>query len=350
MTPGYGALVVSLDFELHWGVRHTTPPDGPYRRNLLGVWEAVPKMLALFEEYDIAATWATVGFLFAKSRQEIEEFSPSVKPSYENHALYPYDEPIGEDEADDPLHFAPSLIEAIRRSPRQELATHTFSHYFCLEPGQTREAFKADLDSALSIARENEVQIQSIVFPRNQHNLDYDDLLINAGIVCYRTRQLAQTNSTTEVAEGTKLKPGLRPAAKLLARETRLKRRLRPVAGVLDYYVDLSGSHTVSWDSIRQDNGLCNIRGSFPIAPYSPRWKRFEALRIRRIVECIKRAAVSKEIFHIWWHPHNFGINIDQNIDFLRGVLQAFSRYRDSHGMRSMSMTDVAAAVRESYE
>src|SRR5918997_4330773 len=110
MTPGYGALVISLDFELHWGVRHTIPPDGPYRRNLLGVWEAVPKMLALFEEYDVAATWATVGFLFAKSRQELEEFSPPVKPSYENHALYPYAEPIGEDEADDPRHFAPSLF------------------------------------------------------------------------------------------------------------------------------------------------------------------------------------------------------------------------------------------------
>src|SRR5215218_1692446 len=132
MTPRYGALVISLDFEFHWGVRHTTPPDGPYRRNLLGVWEAVPKMLALFEEYGIAATWATVGFLFAKSRQELEEFSPSVKPLYANPLLSPYQEPIGESEIDDPLHFTPSLIDVIRKTPHQELATHTFSHYYCL--------------------------------------------------------------------------------------------------------------------------------------------------------------------------------------------------------------------------
>ncbi len=351
MIPEHGALVISLDFELHWGVRHTTPPDGPYRQNLLGVWEAVPRMLALFEEYDIAVTWATVGFLFAKSKRELEEFSPSVKPLYKNPLLYPYDEPIGENEAEDPLHFAPSLIEAVRRTPRQELATHTFSHYFCLEPGQDRQTFKADLDSALSIAKKNGVQLRSIVFPKNQHNPDYDDLLVDAGIVCYRTRQYVQQHAlapgfSSKAVGETKLKRSLKPVAGLLARETRLKRTLRPVAGMLDYYVDLSGTHTISWDAIRQDNGLCNVRGSFPIAPYSPRWKRMEPLRLRRIVGGINRAAISNEIFHIWWHPHNFGIHVDQNIAFLRGILEAFSRYRDSHGMRSMSMADVAAAVK----
>ena len=44
-------------------------------------------------------------------------------------------------EADDPLHYAPSLIDDILRRRRQELATHTFSHCYCLEEGQTEEAF-----------------------------------------------------------------------------------------------------------------------------------------------------------------------------------------------------------------
>jgi peptidoglycan/xylan/chitin deacetylase (PgdA/CDA1 family) len=346
MPSRHGALVISLDFELRWGVRDKNPPDGgSYRQNLLGEREAVPRMLALFEEYNIAATWATVGFLFAKSKQELKEFSPSIKPLYANPLLYPYDESIGEDEVDDPLHFAPSLIEAIRRTPRQELATHTFSHYFCLEPGQNREAFKADLSSALSIANKNGVRIRSIVFPRNQHNPDYDDLLVDADIICYRGPQEVNLNP-----QGTKLKRELKPAASLLTRQTKLKRKFKPVAGILDHYVDLSGTHTVSWDAIRQGNGLCNVRGSFPIMPYSPRWKRFEPVRLRRIVGGIRRAAVSKEVFHIWWHPHNFGIYTDQNIAFLKGVLEAFCRYRDSHGIRSMSMIDAAAAAQKSRE
>ena len=304
-----------------------TPVGGSYRQNLLGVWEAVPKMLALFEEYDIAATWAAVGFLFARSKQELQEFFPLVKPIYANTLLSPYYESIGQSEADDPLHFAPSLIEAIRRTPRQELATHTFSHYYCLEPGQDRETFEADLSSALAIASKNGIQLRSIVFPRNQHNPDYDDLLIDAGIICYRSDQSAWMYR-----------------ALFATGQRKLSRR---AVELLDAYVNLAGLHTVSWEAIQQSNGLCNVPASFFVRPYSPHWKRLEPTRSRRILGSIERAAVSKEVVHLWWHPHNFGINIDQNIDFLRAILEAFCRYRDRYGMRSMSMLDVAAAVRE---
>jgi hypothetical protein len=83
--PGFGALVVSLDFELLWGVRDRYPADGgAYRRNLLGVRQAVPRMLALFEEFDVAGTWATVGALFARSRADLEQFWPAELPTYQN--------------------------------------------------------------------------------------------------------------------------------------------------------------------------------------------------------------------------------------------------------------------------
>ena len=87
-NPGYGALVISLDFELHWGVRDKCAPDGSYRENLLGARKAVPAMLDLFEEFDIAATWATVGFLFAESRQEREAFSPNARPQVHRFASW----------------------------------------------------------------------------------------------------------------------------------------------------------------------------------------------------------------------------------------------------------------------
>jgi hypothetical protein len=292
-------------------------------------------MLALFEEYDIAATWATVGILFAKSRQEFQEFAPAVKPQYADILLFPYREPIGENEVDDPLHFAPSLIEAIRKTPRQELATHTFSHYYCLEPGQSREAFKADLDSAVAIAGRDGLQLRSIVFPKNQHNPDYDDLLKGAGIICYRGNH-----------------QGWMYRAPMMYRvpEKVGQRQLKRAARGLDIYTSILGPHTIGWDTIQQGNGLCNVPESFYVRPYSPRVKRLEPVRLKRIVDSIQRAAVFNEIVHLWWHPHNFGINTDQNIDFLRKLLEAFCRYRDSHGMRSMSMMDTAVAVRENYE
>ncbi len=95
-NPGYGALVISLDFELHWGVRDKCAPDGSYRENLLGARKAVPAMLDLFEEFDVAATWATVGFLFAANRREREAFSPNTRPQYVDSKLDAYAEPTGE--------------------------------------------------------------------------------------------------------------------------------------------------------------------------------------------------------------------------------------------------------------
>ena len=67
-----GALVISLDFELHWGVRdHVARGDALYQR-LPEARHAVEDMLTLFGARHIRATWATVGFLFASNRRELE--------------------------------------------------------------------------------------------------------------------------------------------------------------------------------------------------------------------------------------------------------------------------------------
>ena len=58
-----GQFIISLDFELLWGVRDHADRDS-YGQNVTGARAAVPRMLDLFERHGIAATWATVGFLF----------------------------------------------------------------------------------------------------------------------------------------------------------------------------------------------------------------------------------------------------------------------------------------------
>src|SRR5262249_44549153 len=141
-----GSFVISLDFELYWGVRDGVTLDA-YRERLLGEREVIPKMLDLFSEFGVHATWATVGFLFARDRSHIEECMPAALPAYDDPSLSPYEHlgTIGRDERDDPFHYASGLLERIATSPGQEIGTHTFSHYYCLEPGQTAAQFEADL-------------------------------------------------------------------------------------------------------------------------------------------------------------------------------------------------------------
>ena len=76
-----GKLLVSLDFELFWGMLDQCALED-YQDNVLGGRTAIPKLLELFQKYGIHATWATVGFLFAESYQELQSYFPEEKPSY----------------------------------------------------------------------------------------------------------------------------------------------------------------------------------------------------------------------------------------------------------------------------
>jgi hypothetical protein len=322
-----GAFVVSLDFELRWGVRHRYT-NGAYDGSLIGARSAIPRMLSLFAEFDVAATWATVGFLFAGSRTERERVSPRTRPAYYDESLSPYADPTGESEADDALNYAPSLIEAIRLTPRQELATHTFSHYLCLEHGQTAEDFRADLLAAKSIAHARGARLSSIVFPRNQHNPAYDGILLDCGITAYRGNPPSRMWRFVDGADGD------RPSKRL----TRL----------LDAYVPVDGHNTVRWSDVLQPNGLCDVRASSFLRPYNPPFRLVEALRLHRIALAMRHAAQQGELFHLWWHPHNFGMHTDANLAMLRAILSEYAECREQYSMRSMSMAEVAQAAQDS--
>jgi glycosyltransferase involved in cell wall biosynthesis/peptidoglycan/xylan/chitin deacetylase (PgdA/CDA1 family) len=321
----FGAFVVSFDFELHWGVRDHMPPNGAYRQNLLGARVVIPRLLKLFERFEIAATWATVGFLFAASRKERERFKPDVLPNYRNAALNPYAETIGDGEHDDPLHYAGSLIDQIAQCPRQEIATHTFSHYYCLEPGQTLPSFKSDLRSAVAIAAERGIELRSIVFPRNEVNPAYAGALLEAGIHCYRGPESGWMYQPTPRSH---------------------KAPAHRAARLADSYFGVSGRQIVNWRDIPEESGLCNVRGSQFLRPYQTKWKKLERLRLRRITSEMELAARENGIYHLWLHPHNLGIDIDANLEFFEQILQAFALSRTRYGMRSLSMQSVAELIR----
>lgn len=168
-----GCFVISLDFELFWGVRDCINLT-QYQENILGVRKTIPLLLEIFSKYNIHATWAVVGFLFAKNKKELCHFSPDKKPSYSDTNLCPYlylKEKIGEDESVDHLHYGGSLIQKIASYQYQEIASHTFSHYYTLAEGQTPDEFRQDIKSAIDIAKIYNFNLRTIIFPRNQYNL-----------------------------------------------------------------------------------------------------------------------------------------------------------------------------------
>lgn len=314
-----GIFIISLDFELNWGVHDVFTVD-QYGENLKGARKAIDEMLKLFETYEIHATWATVGMLFFESKKQLLQYLPKETPTYENPNFSPYEkwDDVGVDEAEDPLHFGASIIEKIGTYPGQEIATHTFSHYYCLESGQTSKQFEADIKAAVKIGWEANYLVKSIVFPRNQFNKEYLPICKKLGIQSYRGNQSGWIYKESPFRQ-----------------ESLLKRMLR----LLDGYVNLTGHHTYLLEKVPKDS-IVNLPASHFLRPYNKRFKELERLKLQRIKQGILRAANRGEVYHLWWHPHNFGKNIEENIKFLNEILKYVNELVEKGNLISLNMEE----------
>jgi peptidoglycan/xylan/chitin deacetylase (PgdA/CDA1 family) len=300
-------FVISLDFELHWGVFDKF--GDRYNDNVLGARTAVPEILALFRTHDVYATWATVGLLFNESDEDYESYKPAHTPSYVDETLNAFDIEIGKNEDEDKLHFAHSLIQQILDSPGQELASHSYSHYYCLAAGQTAQEFQLDIQSAVAIAKDKfDVDLRSFVFPKNQVNSEYLDVLRQNSFSIFR----GEAPSTFKWVLG--------------------ERCFR----LLDSYFKLSKG-TVN--SVQEVNGIKVINADRFLRPY--RFQFLNHFMVKRIIDEMTFAAKHGSVYHLWWHPHNFGKNLKENLSNLEQILSVFSDLREKYGMRSVCMRDL---------
>ncbi len=312
--------MISLDFELMWGVRDCrTVAD--YGANILGVRQVVPRLLDLFARHELGCTWATVGMLFFDDRDALLAALPDERPSYHDARLSPYGDlaAIGPDERRDPYHFGLSLIRRIAQAPRQEIATHTFSHFYCLEPGQNLAQFRADLAAAGRAAAAEGMVLKSIVFPRNQVNAAYLAACREAGLTAYRGQERTRIHAAAAHGDEGLLKRGLKLA---------------------DAYVNVTGAHG---HVAELRDGMADLPSSRFLRPWSRSLAVLEPLRLDRILSAMRRAAARGELFHLWFHPHNFGVDQDRNFTVLDRVATEAARLREDHGWPSLSMADAAA-------
>lgn len=316
-----GTFVISLDFELMWGVRDLQT-KATYGANVLGARVAIPAMLALFEEFGLHVTWATVGLLFFGNKADLLAGLPAHRPSYTDANLSNYVAlpELGPNEAADPYYYGHELLTQISQVPGQEVATHTFSHYYCLEPGQTPEDFRADLTAAVAVASQQGYALRSLVFPRNQYNAAYLSICQELGITSYRGNEAAWMYQKQSEAAQT---PWQRAAR------------------LLDAYVSVSGPNTYKPAELAKDQPF-NIPASRFLRPWSGRLAPLEGLRLRRILSGMTHAARQGEVFHLWWHPHNFGANLPQNMAVLRQITKHFRALQQQYGFRTQTMAELA--------
>jgi hypothetical protein len=308
----HGRFVISLDFELFWGVDDTRSIES-YGRNVLGEWQAVPQMLALFRDHRVNATWATVGAIMCRDYREWRarrgigsECAIGRKACVNAEDALVRQHPR--------LFFAKSLVERILETDGQELATHTYSHFYCNDKDATPEGFVDDLARARDLAAEMGAGFRTIVFPRNQICSEFLAVLPAAGIRVYRGNAQHWLYRHGDAVPGGTAGRMVRFA---------------------DAFVPLSGS---SCRREQVDGELVNVPASMFLYAWSPFSEPLVAMRLHRIKQGMTEAARTGALFHLWWHPHNFGVNLGRNLAMLKEVLLHYRKLADTLGMESQCM------------
>lgn len=299
-------VVISLDFELRWGVADKLPLEASaYRRNIDGATDAVYGMLDLFQREGIGATWATVGALACSGWDEYHELAPR-QPQYSDARLR-FKKEWRELDPAGTLHFAPAVVRAIVDAPDQELGSHTFSHIYLREDGCLPTDVAADSRAIASLFEQRFGMIPtSFVFPRNQ--VAQTGTLEECGIRRWRANPRPFYWDTMRREE-----------------QSRWIRGLRLVNDVLPTGTRRAWSHEVRASYLLR----------FPLQPSA--WKLHSA-RIRHDAANLQPG----ETLHLWWHPHNMGGDVRASLrrlsDLVRGLRDVvpahtrFSSMRDAAG------------------
>lgn len=301
MSLDRGAFTLSLDFELIWGTLDLFGAEGFRRACLMERQRIVGDLLALLDEFEIPASWCTVGHLFLESCDG--KHADLLRPSHAWLREDWYHADPGGHEDDASIFLGRSLVEKILACrTKQELGLHSFSHVIWGDPGCSREVAESEITACMRAAAWTGQAPVSFVFPRNKAG--HLDVLAAHGIRVFRgpgprwyerdenPGPLGRLAHLAEVALGT-------PAPTVLPETT--------------------------------PEGLVNLPGSMIYLPaHGVRGFIPVAQRVRRATAGLEDAARRRRVFHLWFHPTNLADRYEPMMGGLRAIFTRVRKLREA--------------------
>lgn len=311
-----GVFTISLDFELIWGTLDLFGQAG-FGQAVRVERDLIPRLLDLFVEFNVPATWCILGHLFLSSchSENGVKHPDIVRPKHPWHPQDWFDrDPCG-DEAAQPLFYGRSLVELIRACPvPQEIGCHSFSHVIFGDPGCSEVTAESDVAACVRLAAEMGVTLRSFAFPRN--SVGHLRVLRRHGFRYFRGPEPARLSS--------------RPWNNKLKRASHLWAVLRAAEPPVV---------SPTWTA----DGLWDIPGSMIYFPMHGFRRHIPlGLRVKRAVKGLEAAARAKKVFHLWFHPTNLADEADRMFAGLRAILGHSARMAERGDLRILPMREIA--------
>lgn len=307
VSPPPGTVVISLDAELAWGFHDLRDPPAD---RIAGARTSWLRLLDLFDEFHVPATWTVVGHLFHDSCDGRHE-DRLAPPGWFDR---------------DPGGGGPSewhgrdLIEAIVSADvEHEIGCHTFSHVLFDDPDITSEIVGDELQAWTELAGELGINPSSFTFPRNV--VGFRETLAAHGFTSYR---------------------GPEPPRWFDGRRFR-----RPLK-FLDFLIGYSDP-PIS-DPVVDEYGMVNIPASLEVYSFEGPLPRIISRIdgdpiLHQVARGLSASSAQGTVFHLWFHPND--LTTETDFTRMREILAMIAAYRDRGEVRVERMADVAARVRE---
>ena len=298
-------FILSLDTELIWG--YVAYPSSEIV-NLLKKDDkkgrvCIDILLNILEKYNIPVTWAVVGHLFL-DHCECENGIPHRNMPRFKKDWYSCDPCT--DIKTDPLFYGRDIIEEILSNPvEHEIGYHSFSHVIFSEC--SREVAEGEIKEGIKLAKEFGITLKSFVFPENK--IGNIDVLKEYGFKIYRGENLERYDPT----------------------KTSLNRMLN--GGIDKIIAPLAEP---KWRG-----GIWKIPSSMYFC--DPNFK-FSLLMRAKIG--LYRAIKSKQVFHVFLHPHNL-LRYSSLKDDLDKFLALVAKKRDEGKIEVMTMGEFADVLND---
>lgn len=296
------AFVVSIDTEMSWGLVHRPDVDYRYDRER----DDLRRLLGLFDQYRVPATWAIVGHLMLDSCRPVDgvKHPEIVRPDYDWFEGDWFDGDPCSDHGAAPTWYAPDLVAEIQAADtRHEIGSHGFSHLIVGDPGCSRDTFSSELRAAVAAAEAKGITLRSLIYPRNQ--LGHQEVLDEHGIIAYR---------------------GRRPS--------------REAGNPWQRLVDLAfGSERTTVHPI-QEGSRWNLPATimFDVASRPRTWR----LWIRQVERRLDQAVANRSLFHLWFHPDNLRDQTEAAFEALEHLCRAAAARRDRGDLDLVTMSALA--------